>query len=279
MNGYIGVTDSDWAEYLKNNEITRVNFWSKKKAFKVLEEGDYFFFLKKNSKKEKGERKLFGYGIFEKFEVLNYRQAWTKYMTGNGCSDEDKFKAKIQKMYNLNDEVSIGCSILKDVVFFDEPLYLSKLKIKFANSIVSGKGINEEELCRMLDKIADVQKIYFIEETNSDNLSDISPKEIEEGNTISRIIETKKRNSQARKLKLQEFKRIHGKVYCEACGEEDVCALDVHHDKVHVEDMKENHITKLEDLKVLCANCHRKIHGHNITVEELISSYLNVRNR
>lgn len=31
MNGYIGVTDNNWAEFLKGSKITRVNFWRKKK--------------------------------------------------------------------------------------------------------------------------------------------------------------------------------------------------------------------------------------------------------
>lgn len=277
MSGYIGVTDNNWAEYIKENKIKRVNFWSKKTVFKVLNKGDYFFFLKKNSKKEKGERKLYGYGIFEKFEVLNYKEAWNKYRTGNGCINEESFKEKIQKMYEINNAALIGCSILKDVIFFDEPLYLSNLKIEFSNSIVSGKRINEEELSRVLDEIDKVKDIDFIEEYNNHELLNISPKEIEEGDKVVRIIEVKKRNSQARILKLEEFKRIHGKVYCEVCGEEDICVLDVHHERVHVEDMESNHITKLEDLKVLCANCHRKIHGHNITIQELKSSYLNIK--
>lgn len=33
--------------------------------------------------------------------------------------------------------------------------------------------------------------------------------------------------------------------------------------------MEENHVTKLEDLRILCANCHRKVHGYKITVEQL----------
>ena len=46
--------------------------------------------------------------------------------------------------------------------------------------------------------------------------------------------------------------------------------MDVHHDKVSVADMEEGHITKLEDLRVICANCHRSVHGLKTTVNRLI---------
>jgi len=89
---------------------------------------------------------------------------------------------------------------------------------------------------------------------NIDNDFLIKFKDIEEGDKISRIIESKKRNSIARKLKLEEFKWKHGTVYCEVCGEDDICALDVHHDEIKVCDMEEGHVTRLSDLRVLCAN-------------------------
>ena len=37
--------------------------------------------------------------------------------------------------------------------------------------------------------------------------------------------------------------------------------------------MEDGHLTKLSDLRVLCANCHRKVHGYKITVEELTRQY------
>ena len=63
---------------------------------------------------------------------------------------------------------------------------------------------------------------------------------------------------------------IYGKLYCEVCGIDDEIVLDVHHDKVSVANMKEGHITKLDDLRVICANCHRKVHGLKVTVDRLI---------
>lgn len=91
--------------------------------------------MKKNNdseKKQRLERKIVGYGIFEKFEVLNINDAWNKYGIGNGCSSIELFSEKINNMYNLKaNEVKIGSIILHDVVMFDEPVYLSKVGIEF----------------------------------------------------------------------------------------------------------------------------------------------------
>ena len=34
--------------------------------------------------------------------------------------------------------------------------------------------------------------------------------------------------------------------------------------------MKDGHVTKIEDLMVICANCYKKVHGLKITVDKLI---------
>lgn len=61
----------------------------------------------------------------------------------------------------------------------------------------------------------------------------------------------------------------HGFLYCERCEmdpaehyEADVAAacIEIHHRKVQVKDMQEDHVTMLEDLQCLCANCHRVTH-------------------
>lgn len=69
--------------------------------------------------------------------------------------------------------------------------------------------------------------------------------------------------------KKSQFKREHGKLYCERCGLDPVAeyktnhaeaCIEVHHHDVHVRDMPEQHRTTLESLQCLCANCHRLVH-------------------
>ena len=71
--------------------------------------------------------------------------------------------------------------------------------------------------------------------------------------------------------KLAEFIRENGKIYCEACRKDyleykDVSEIksifEVHHNVPLSESDKEVE-TKLSDLSVLCANCHRAIHSKN----------------
>lgn len=68
--------------------------------------------------------------------------------------------------------------------------------------------------------------------------------------------------------KKAEFRRKHGKLFCESChvdpveiyGEFGEACIEVHHHAVHVAEMGDNHKTTLEDLRCLCANCHRIEH-------------------
>jgi 5-methylcytosine-specific restriction protein A len=46
---------------------------------------------------------------------------------------------------------------------------------------------------------------------------------------------------------------IFGSEHGEAC-------IEVHHARVQVGQMPEDHTTRLEDLQCLCANCHRFVH-------------------
>lgn len=117
-----------------------------------------------------------------------------------------------------------------------------------------------------IDKSKD-EDVEFIE---VDEFADIEDIVIEEGKYIERLTKAKKRNPKARKRKIEQFKKDnYGKVFCEVCKEDEEAVLDVHHDNVEVCDMEESHLTKLSDLRVLCSNCHRRVHGYKISVEEL----------
>lgn len=69
--------------------------------------------------------------------------------------------------------------------------------------------------------------------------------------------------------KRSQHRRIYGKLTCERCGLDPVAyfgsplgeaCIEVHHAKVQVSEMADGHVTKLEDLQCLCANCHRFAH-------------------
>lgn len=69
--------------------------------------------------------------------------------------------------------------------------------------------------------------------------------------------------------KKAQFRRDHGRLFCERCNLDpaeafgdlgDAC-IEVHHRRVSVGEMVDNHRTELADLECLCANCHRITHA------------------
>lgn len=163
----------------------------------------------------------------------------------------------------------------KDIVFIDELnkilqydnwdrlIELLEETTSFQHKFEKSTGKNFE-----LKHILNEKKyVDFIE---IDEFELLESMEFEEGEQVERIITTRKRNSKARQMKIEQFKKDNGgKVFCEVCHESDLLVLDVHHDSIQVCDMGDLQKTKLNDLRVLCANCHRKVHGYKISVEEL----------
>jgi 5-methylcytosine-specific restriction protein A len=72
--------------------------------------------------------------------------------------------------------------------------------------------------------------------------------------------------SQAKK---DQFRAEHGRLFCEDCGLDPVqhfhhddgeAAIEAHHHEITLAEMQEPHDTALNELKLLCANCHRVVH-------------------
>lgn len=79
----------------------------------------------------------------------------------------------------------------------------------------------------------------------------------------------KERAAGLAKAKKAQHRRVHGKLICERCymdpvehykTEDAESCIEVHHAKVQVREMEAGHLTTLEDLQCLCANCHRLVH-------------------
>lgn len=104
-------------------------------------------------------------------------------------------------------------------------------------------------------------------------VAELAPTEEErswiEGNP--RIVSHLKRERQPglAKQKRAEFIAKHGRLFCEACQLDPVerygpeaghACIEVHHHRVHVANMQPGHVTVTDDLKCLCASCHRVLH-------------------
>ncbi len=89
----------------------------------------------------------------------------------------------------------------------------------------------------------------------------------EEGQLVSRVHWARERNSQIIMKKKKEFNQREGSLYCEICtfnyrdkyGSRGEGFIECHHTKP-LADLTARTRTHLEDLLLVCANCHRMIH-------------------
>ena len=99
-----------------------------------------------------------------------------------------------------------------------------------------------------------------------------------EGKKIERIHVRRERNRRLIALAKARFTETHGKLFCEACGFNaqaayglDTEALIEAHHTVPISELEPGSLTRIEDLTMLCPNCHRAIHHRRpwLSVAEL----------
>jgi 5-methylcytosine-specific restriction protein A len=89
-----------------------------------------------------------------------------------------------------------------------------------------------------------------------------------EGGLVTRLHRTRERNAQITKRKKEDVLRRHGRLRCEACafdfeasyGDRGRGFIECHHLRP-VSDIVGQGITRLNDLALLCSNCHRMVHA------------------
>lgn len=92
---------------------------------------------------------------------------------------------------------------------------------------------------------------------------------VPEGRLLQRKHYSRERDPKIRKAKIDQFLHVHDRVHCEACGfdfekvygDRGAGLIEVH----HVRPLHESGptTTRLSDLMLVCANCHRMIHYGN----------------
>lgn len=126
-------------------------------------------------------------------------------------------------------------------------------------------------------KNAIIGNISFLKDSRSSQIED-SFEEASEGKVLTRVHKTRERNKAIVKKKKESVLRKTGALKCETCsfdfkeiyGELGEGFAECHHKKP-VSQLKNNEKTKLDDLAILCANCHRMIHRSKPwkTIDEL----------
>ena len=165
MKMYIGVTDNNWYENLKNGDHDEINFWRPggKTPFKALNVGDMFLFKLHNPLNY-----LVGGGFFLNFSLLPISLAWDAFEKGNGANSFAIFQQQIYKYRKTNritdPDPQIGCIILSMPFFFDKEDYID-IPNSWSNNIVQGKSYEDssEEGSRLFKQVQEKleKKRYF----------------------------------------------------------------------------------------------------------------------
>jgi len=96
-----------------------------------------------------------------------------------------------------------------------------------------------------------------------------------EGRTVTRTVKQRQRSRTLVKDAKERFVAKHGRLFCEVCGFDfselyGIDYIEAHHKRA-IADYDEDDETVIDDLAMLCANCHRIIHSQTppITIDEL----------
>ena len=141
MNIYVGVTDKNWYQQLRQEKVDEVNFWNPGAApFRALKENELFLF-----KLHYPDNYIVGGGFFVRYTQLPPFLAWDAFGTKNGTTSYSELIKRIEKYRgrnNITEYSQIGCTILTEPFWFDESDWLPVPE--WSKSIVKGKAYSTE---------------------------------------------------------------------------------------------------------------------------------------
>lgn len=185
-------------------------------------------------------------------------------------------------MYEIEEEINSG--LLKKGRSGRNFYYGLKAKVDFK---IKRPILEEKEYFRMKNNLINIINNHYLyrEDNNGkyyaiyENLQSEYMDKFDEGNKKTIIINTRERNKEAVKKAKQIFKVKHNnELFCEVCGfdfkkvygELGEDFIECHHINP-ISSMDEDDVTKIDDLVMLCSNCHRMVHRREkvLSIEEL----------
>jgi putative restriction endonuclease len=141
MKFWVGVTDTNWFEYLAWINPDEVNFWKPSgQGFGAIELGAPFLF-----KLHSPINKIVGGGFFIRSEQLPLSLAWDAFENKNGSSNLNDLRNSINNYRKTKEaDPTIGCIILNQPFFFSEDKWID-VPSSFAKNIVGGKRYDTSE--------------------------------------------------------------------------------------------------------------------------------------
>ncbi len=100
---YVGVTDDNWFQYLKEQKPDEVNFWQPNSArARALSEGELFLF-----KLHAPRNYIVGGGVFVRQVMLPVSLTWDSFGIKNGTTSQSEFIQRMWKYRNVDKEKAI----------------------------------------------------------------------------------------------------------------------------------------------------------------------------
>jgi len=141
----VAVTDQDWFEFLRAKPtLSEVNFWAPGAApFRALAPGEFFLF-----KLHAPLNFIVGGGVFAYANTLPSSLAWEAFQEGNGAASLADMRQRLIKYRRIDptvrEDFSVGCRILTQPFFFDEPDWIA-VPASWSPNIVTFKTYNASE--------------------------------------------------------------------------------------------------------------------------------------
>ena len=176
MSAIAYITDSKLLEMHRLNQNKEMNFWRLNTTYKFTNFncGDLLFFLSKDKEhmrhKEKG---IVGYGRCVAFNSCSINTMWKRYGQLNGYRHKEDFVEAIMRVSKDHKKPSTISSIyLKDVVFFQTPVYLSECGMNISSRIESYIYLDSDNntAFKILDKAKGFEDLWSSSEER-DNLT------------------------------------------------------------------------------------------------------------
>jgi putative restriction endonuclease len=143
MRFYLGVTDTNWFNFLSKINPEDVNFWRPGglKNFKIISSGAPFLFKLKTPINAIG-----GLGFFSSHTYLPLTITWDTFGIRNGCDSLSGLSKMILGHRNDHTDINpvIGCTILTNPIFFKKEDWI-EVPSNWANSIVQGKSYDTQD--------------------------------------------------------------------------------------------------------------------------------------
>ena len=245
---WVGITDKDWFEALRQRQPDEVNFWSPSpQPARNMEPGWPFLF-----KLHAPDNYVVGGGHFIKHTVLPCSLAWDAFGENNGVSSLDELVRKIGQHQASGAKVSsgteIGCNLLIQPFFLDEEDWIP---IPSDWKPPTQKG-------RTYDTEKDLGRGLW-EDVKERLVARLPISEVEESRRGSEYLVTARLGQGTFRILVTDA--YHGR--CAVTGERSLPALDAAHIKAH----SEKGPNQIQNGLLLRADVHRLFDKGYVTVD------------